>query len=448
MTEDLRARAARSERETQADPGPSGLFGAGDTGPSGLFGAGDPGPSGLFGAGDPGPSGLFGAGDTGPQSVVDIGSTDERWAAAFHREGVDVLLVRPPGHPAVTAEDLPVLAHDFSKPLLLDRRFDLAVSIGDPGSLTAGEALNLVAGLCRAADVVAFSRPVPRLVPPGAVSAPAPPRWDTLFEHHGFVAQNPDSPSPAVTPPGLVVYARPGRLSGPLRASATSASPPAATWALLQRQLLDSESRADKGHRDAVLLWAALVATQRQLVAATYRLLRTPTGEWPDSKTLLARAATGALPLRRGLRSLLGPAAPVWDRMWYVSRYPDVATARLSPLWHYRRHGAPTRRSPHPWVDPAWYAAHNPDVVATGADPVEHYFGAGWKEGRDPHPLFDTRWYNAPARPWGTVAEEPPGALSAARGAGSPPTRSSIPRSTAGPIRTWPPLAPIRSSTS
>jgi hypothetical protein len=335
-----------------------------------------------------------------PRSVVDIGSSDERWATAFHDAGTDVIVVRAPGRPAVAGGRVPTLVHDPGQPLTLPRRFDLALSIGGPGQVPADDALGLVAALCDAAAMVAFAREVPKLVPSGTVSAPRPLQWDALFAHHGFAVQ--DAPAG-----DLVLYARSDRVTPTVAARHRTDTPDAAAWRLLRKQLLDSESRADARHRDTVLLWAALVATQRQLVAARYRLLRTPSGERLDPKTLLVRAATGALPLRRGLRTALGPPARLWDRRWYLARYPDVATARLSPLWHYRRHGAPTRRSPHQWVDPAWYAAHNPDVVATGEDPVEHYFRTGGKEGRDPHPLFATRWYESQCDPGETWRQSP-----------------------------------------
>lgn len=107
----------------------------------------------------------------------------------------------------------------------------------------------------------------------------------------------------------------------------------------------------------------------------------------------MLRSLTTAVPVRRRLRRLVGPSAPLWEEAWYVSQSPDVLGAALSPLWHYRRHGARLRRSPHPWFDPNWYIAHNPAIIAEGHDPVEHYLRTGWRQGCDPHPLFATTWY-------------------------------------------------------
>lgn len=354
-----------------------------------------------------------------PASVVDVGSAEEGWTEWFRDAGsADVLVVRAPRHPALSDGDVPTLAHDLGLPLVLDRRFELAVSVGAGEDVAPAAAPTLVASLCAAADIVAFSpagpTPDPSAAQSGASGGLARFRWDTLFERHGYLPHDAAAPrgwdddrTRLAVRRGLVLYARPGRLpdsfvpARPLRLSditipdLSGGRIDLGNLTRAERQLLESEGRADKEHGDAVLLWAALASTQRDLVAASYRPVPSVADSRRDGRTAAMRTVTGALPLRRGFRRVLGPGVPLWDENWYLSRYPDVATARVSPLWHYRRHGRLARRSPHPWFDPSWYAAQNPDVVATGADPVEHYLDIGWKEGRDPHPAFDTRWYRS-----------------------------------------------------
>ena len=53
------------------------------------------------------------------------------------------------------------------------------------------------------------------------------------------------------------------------------------------------------------------------------------------------------------------------------------------PLW--------TRITANPLFDRLWYVARYPDVRDAGIDPVRHYRDFGLQEGRDPNPMFDTR---------------------------------------------------------
>lgn len=160
--------------------------------------------------------------------------------------------------------------------------------------------------------------------------------------------------------------------------------------AALERQLLEAETRADEAFADAVLLRAAIAASQPLDDLAAILPADRPIAQ---VKRFGVRAITAALPLARGGSRVLGANAPLFDEQWYTARYPDVQASALSPLWHYRRHGAAMHRSPHPYFDVAWYLQRNPDVARSGADPVEHYLSTGWREGRDPHPAFAGDWY-------------------------------------------------------
>lgn len=397
-----------------------------------------------------------------PASVADIGSGQATWAYGFRSLGVDdVLLIRPPLDPSLGYGNLPTLAHDLRQPLLLDRRFDLAVSVGAGEHVPAEVAPVLVASLCGAAEVVAFAAAIPGLAPPGTVNARWPLWWDSLFETHGYTPHDivrphlwEDERIDLTIRQGLVLYARAGRFApvpispgmqrsvvhpeafhvalhrsetrrrddramavqGSLaleahllqladeirrltadlesereqRAAEPRADP--GVVVALEKAVAVAEAQIQSGRRDVALMKAAVAATERQVAAGpSTQLLSAATR--PGAATFVGRSLTGALPLRRRLRGIIGPTAPLWDEAWYLSHSPDVLATRLSPLWHYRRHGTRLRRSPHPWFDPEWYATRYPEVVSGGADPVEHYLRSGWREGRDPHPLFDTRWY-------------------------------------------------------
>lgn len=393
---------------------------------------------------------------TGATSVVDLGSEDPTWAPAFAAAGVtDVLLVRPPLHPALAAAGAPTLGHDLRLPLQLNRRFDLAVAVGAGEHLPPDTADVLARTLCDAAGVVAFAAAMPGVAPPGAANVRWPAWWDSVFEAHGYVAH--DVARPLLWEresigldirQGLVLYAPEGRFTPvglPPRAQRSAVHPETYHVALTRAEArrrsetamaaaqslaiegelvrladvgrrLDQELEAERSkplvseerpsraelsealaaievlRSDNVLLSAAVAATEREL-AGRPRVTDLAAAIRQGPVSALVRALTRAVPLRHGLRHLIGPTAPLWDEDWYLARSPDVLAARVSPLWHYRRFGAALLRSPHPWFDPEWYVARNPAVLAQGHDPVEHYLRVGWREGRDPHPLFSTSWY-------------------------------------------------------
>ena len=109
-------------------------------------------------------------------------------------------------------------------------------------------------------------------------------------------------------------------------------------------------------------------------------------------------AAAAANPL---LHFLLNGAAdgrdpnPLFDVRWYLAVNPDVAAARINPLVHFIRTGAAEGRDPNPFFETKWYLASNPDIAATGANALAHFIRGGAAEGRSPGPAFDTRWYRA-----------------------------------------------------
>lgn len=84
---------------------------------------------------------------------------------------------------------------------------------------------------------------------------------------------------------------------------------------------------------------------------------------------------------------------PLFDRDWYLSRYPDVARDGSDPARHYRRHGSREGRSPNALFNTSWYLDRYPDVRSAGIDPLDHYYLFGASEGREPGPSFDTAFY-------------------------------------------------------
>lgn len=79
-------------------------------------------------------------------------------------------------------------------------------------------------------------------------------------------------------------------------------------------------------------------------------------------------------------------ASGLFDREYYLSRYPDVAKAGMDPVEHYVIHGANEGRSPRPDFDTWFYLRENPDVIIDKLNPFRHYIEKGRGEGRETLP--------------------------------------------------------------
>ena len=83
---------------------------------------------------------------------------------------------------------------------------------------------------------------------------------------------------------------------------------------------------------------------------------------------------------RRAIRviSLSG----LFDKVWYLGKYPDVVAASMDPVRHYVLYGAREGRDPNSTFSTNSYLLQNPDVAAARVNPLEHYIRWGAKEGR------------------------------------------------------------------
>ena len=75
-------------------------------------------------------------------------------------------------------------------------------------------------------------------------------------------------------------------------------------------------------------------------------------------------------------------SSPLFDRNWYLSKYPDLDAARVDPVLHYLQCGAAEGRQPSRIFDAPQYAIVNPDVAAAGMNPLLHFLKLGVHEGR------------------------------------------------------------------
>ncbi|MBL8063920.1 MAG: FkbM family methyltransferase [Anaerolineales bacterium] len=75
----------------------------------------------------------------------------------------------------------------------------------------------------------------------------------------------------------------------------------------------------------------------------------------------------------------------LFDRDWYLAKYPDVAELKLSPAFHYMYYGGFEGRDPGERFSSAFYLDLYEDVKQAGVNPLVHYLRYGQVEGRIAH---------------------------------------------------------------
>jgi SAM-dependent methyltransferase len=124
-----------------------------------------------------------------PRSVVDVGCGTGVWLSVLRESGIaDVVGVDgsyvDPAQLLIPTERF--VAHDLTKPLRLDRTFDLALSLEVGEHLPPASAPTLVETLVGLAPVVLFSAAIPGQGGTHHVNERWPDYWASLFAEHGF----------------------------------------------------------------------------------------------------------------------------------------------------------------------------------------------------------------------------------------------------------------------
>jgi SAM-dependent methyltransferase len=122
--------------------------------------------------------------------VVDIGCGDGTWLSVFRTLGVaDILGVdgKYVDRDLLQVSNECFLAADLSKPLALDRTFDLAVSLEVAEHLPANCAAIFVESLTRLAPVVLFSAAIPFQGGHHHINEQWPDMWVELFKQRDFL---------------------------------------------------------------------------------------------------------------------------------------------------------------------------------------------------------------------------------------------------------------------
>lgn len=82
----------------------------------------------------------------------------------------------------------------------------------------------------------------------------------------------------------------------------------------------------------------------------------------------------------------------LFDPIYYLNRYPDVASQGGDPLLHYCNSGWSEGRRPSLIFDSLYYI-RNYDITQGQIDPLVHYIDEGWQNGNNPNVYFDTAYY-------------------------------------------------------
>ena len=125
-----------------------------------------------------------------PGSVVDLGCGVGTWLDVFKQHGVDeVLGIEGPwvdkAHLVIQEDEF--MSAELDKPLNLNRRFDLAISLEVAEHITENNADNFVNNLVSLAPVILFSAAIPLQGGRNHVNEQWPSYWRAKFGEHGYV---------------------------------------------------------------------------------------------------------------------------------------------------------------------------------------------------------------------------------------------------------------------
>lgn len=127
----------------------------------------------------------------GPKSVIDVGCGSGVWLEVFRKHGVENILGLDGKHVDPAWLSIPgdcFRGVDLSKPLDVEEKFDLAVSLEVAEHLPKRCSADFVRSLARLAPIVLFSAAIPFQGGTGHVNEQWPKFWQSLFEENGYKA--------------------------------------------------------------------------------------------------------------------------------------------------------------------------------------------------------------------------------------------------------------------
>lgn len=125
-----------------------------------------------------------------PKSVIDVGCGIGTWLSVFKEHGVQDILGIDGDYIDRQMLEIPeanFMPFDLRKPLLVDREYDLAVSLEVAEHLPEQDAEQFVDSLSRLAPVILFSAAIPFQEGTNHVNEQWPDYWVSRFRQRGFV---------------------------------------------------------------------------------------------------------------------------------------------------------------------------------------------------------------------------------------------------------------------
>lgn len=131
--------------------------------------------------------------------------------------------------------------------------------------------------------------------------------------------------------------------------------------------LSEDQAEADRAR-------AQLTELARQLDARLTRAERKVAGTRGWVRRLLRRPVPSAQEIvdAKALRK-----SRLFDGVWYLSSYPEVAGTGLSPALHYLRHGAAEGKDPGPDFSTKHYLGRHPQLARSHANPLLNHLRTG-----------------------------------------------------------------------
>jgi GT2 family glycosyltransferase/glycosyltransferase involved in cell wall biosynthesis len=158
---------------------------------------------------------------------------------------------------------------------------------------------------------------------------------------------------------------------------------------VLAAATLDQSAVIDRLKRDLEIYKAATARAEAAFLpgAAGMGFLNAIVRRIGDAASAVATAAR----VRR--HAAVIESSGLFDRDWYLAKYPDVRAMGVDPVLHYVKFGSRRGLYPNPMFDSDWYLAGNQALRDKGGNPLVHFIRHGWRLGKDPSPRFDTNWY-------------------------------------------------------
>ena len=120
-------------------------------------------------------------------TLVDVGCGRGVWGYEFQERGFEVLGI---DGPYVTDPVIPFQPHDLREPLVLDKKYDVALCLEVAEHLPEQYADTLIKSLVDASEIIIFSAAIPHQTGHGHVNCQWPSYWAEKFSTFGYIAED------------------------------------------------------------------------------------------------------------------------------------------------------------------------------------------------------------------------------------------------------------------